>query len=185
MYFLNVFYKSNFRNFTMININFEDTECQKDNDECDKNKETNIDDGLFLKIEIPEVLQKNKQKKDKKVIDITGFVELRKKHIKHFHGMWLRYSNKTSGKLFQGGFLDLIENDQATLRCPASKNISISIDSHTFYIKETNENYIALKRLLNEHSRDIYLKESEIEELKSFKKRILNLLETGKIKILK
>lgn len=128
-----------------------------------------------LTIAIPKKIKKQK----KQVIhNLDGFVEIKKEHIKHLHGSWLKYMCKKTSKLYTGGFLDKIEKDMVFLRCPSKDNLVVDINTCQFFIKEKNENYLALQDLIISHQK-------EMHTLVNYKKKIIKMINDGEIKFIK
>lgn len=152
------------------------------------NQESNqpVTDYMTISIddEIEDVNQKSfKDKKLKNINHLEGFVEIQQKYIRHLHGSWLKYSDQRS--VFSGGFLDKIEENKVFLRCPAKENIVVDINDHIFYVKQTNENFIALLELVKDYEHQNFTVDTKVNELREFKTKILKLIGENKIKITK
>ncbi len=140
------------------------------NSESDNETET-------LTINMPSIKKPKRVPKEKKIDPRTleGFVELKKEHIRHLHGSWLKYVNVNTKKVEVGGFLDKIENSMVCLRCPSKDNIKVDVNDNIFFVKDKDSNYLALLDLLRE-------KERELFALYSYKKKIVDMINNGEIK---
>ena len=127
-------------------------------------------------------------KKKKKTLDykdLEGFTEIKSKYVKHFHGAWLKFLNKKTNQIHQGGFLDKISNGIVYLRCPSKENVTIYLNENVFYIKNINENYISLLELLKEQDKRLYEESIKYKQLLDYKNNITNLINSGKLQFKK
>ncbi|MFM2394375.1 MAG: hypothetical protein RLZZ546_2357, partial [Bacteroidota bacterium] len=125
----------------------------------------------------------NNDKKIRNFSELQGFVEVQPEYIKHLHGSWLKYSTKYHVK--SGGFLDKIEEDKVYLRCPSKENVVVDKYRYTFYVKETNENFISLMELISQVNKKNYSNSVKFNELLDFKNKMLKMINDGKIKFIK
>lgn len=135
--------------------------------------------GDVININLQNIERKKKKTLNYK--DLEGFTEVKSKYIKHFHGSWLKFLNKKTNQIYQGGFLDKIIHNVIYLRCPSKENLTVSLYENTFYIKVINENYISLLELLKEHEKQIYEENIKYKELLDYKNNIINMINCGNL----
>lgn len=135
-----------------------------------------MDDSLT--ITIPTKTNPKTKEKKQKTHNLDGFVEIKKEYLKHLHGSWIKYLCLKTNKLYTGGFLDKIQDNKIYLRCPAKDNFIVDFNGNQFYVKEKNENYMALLDLVMAHQKDIF-------GLVSYKKKIIKMIQDGEIKFIK
>lgn len=90
----------------------------------------------------------NKTKNTVLSID-DSFVEVDFKYLKHLHSSYIKYSNKISGEISSGGFLQSVTKESIVLRLPAkSETDTVQGSTNIFYIKADHPNYISLRELI-------------------------------------
>lgn len=140
-------------------------------------------------------------------IKLDGQIELKNDCLKYFHGCWIKAIKKRTREFNSGGFLTKIEYGIAYLRPIQGEPIELQIDAYKFFVKQGNEQYIAMQQIELEkeknklHSRIIKQKNKELNEqqtvyknnLKEFEKnkkeferiryKFFKLFQDGKVKI--
>jgi len=106
-------------------------------------------------------------------IKLDGQIELKNECLKYFHGCWIKAIKKRTREFNSGGFLTKIEYGIAYLRPIQGDLIELQIDAYKFFVKEGNEQYIAMQQIELEkeknklHSRIIKQKTKELNESQS------------------
>lgn len=115
-------------------------------------------DSDSITIIIPK---KNKSKKSITpivyLIDTNEYDEIDAKYITHLHGSFIKYFDIDTGIHYTGGFVSKVYNSntekgiypsEIIIRIPAkSETVSVMPRKNRFFVKKTNENYIAVKDL--------------------------------------
>jgi len=91
----------------------------------------------------------------------------------HLHGSWIK-TNKVSG------FLKKVSSDTLVLHSLHEGLLEVSLDEGPFYVKKDDMNYSHLLFLVKDHEKSIA---EERQKLASFKKRINDMLASGKMKL--
>jgi hypothetical protein len=91
----------------------------------------------------------------------------------HLHGSWIK-TNKIAG------FLKKVSEDTLVLHSLHEGLLEVSLDEGPFYVKKDDMNYSHLLFLVKDHEKSIA---EERQKLASFKKRINDMLASGKMKL--
>jgi hypothetical protein len=106
---------------------------------------------------------------------LLEYEEIPVKYLQHLHGSWIKYSKGN-------GFLKKVTEHTIVIHDIKEGIAEVSMEEGPFYVKKTDSNYQHLVWLIKDHEKQINEERSKLLE---FKKKINDMLSSGKLKIIK
>lgn len=91
--------------------------------------------------------------KSSSTVDLKDYIEVSNKYVKLLKNTWLKYKDKISGNLYNGGTMIEETTDTITLRNIQQHVTVLEKNKTIFYCKKTNPIYEVIKELMIERQK--------------------------------